>query len=156
MAHPSCVLYPPWVCPTAGVLLIHDRLALGPVDRDMRAVDEAGPGRGQEGHQRRDLLRLADTAERDGAVGKLMGALLGDALVPGERLLQRVPAAGVHRARVDGVDTHAVPAVLLGYRGGEVDVSGVRHSGGHLPIAGLETVVADHEHDRALTPFPHV
>src|SRR6266487_2361589 len=136
--------------------LIHDGLALAPVDRDVGAVDEAGPGRGQEGHQGRDLGRLADAAERDGPLGQFMRALLGHALVAGERLLQRVPPAGVHRPRVHRVDAHAMTPVLLGDRGSEVDVSGVRHPRGHLPVAGLEAVVADDEHDGAFPSLAHM
>src|SRR5262249_49530147 len=94
--------------------LIHDRLALGPINRDVGAVDEAGPRRGEEGDQRRYLARLADAAEWDGALGQLVRALLGDPLVAGERLLQRVPPVGVHWPGVDRVDAHAVPPVLLG------------------------------------------
>src|SRR5262249_62221501 len=90
--------------------LIHDRLALGPVDRYVRAVDEAGAGRGEEGHQRGDLSRLADPAERYGPGGKLVRPVLGHALVPGERLLQRVPPVAVHRARGHRADAHAVTA----------------------------------------------
>src|SRR6516164_186743 len=93
---------------TAESSLIHDCLALGPVDRDVRAVDEAGARRGEEGHQRGDLSRLADAAKRYGPGGKLVRPVLGHALVPGEGLLQRVPPVGVHRAWVHRVDAHAV------------------------------------------------
>src|SRR5437773_11254601 len=65
--------------------LIHDGLALAPVDRDVGAVDEAGPRGSQEGHQGSDLGRLTDAAERDGPLGQFMRALLGHALVAGER-----------------------------------------------------------------------
>jgi Trk K+ transport system NAD-binding subunit len=91
----------------------------------MRAVDESGQRQGEERHQGGHLLWLADAAERDGSLGQFVGSLLGDALVAGEGLLQRVPPVGVHRAGVDGVDAHPVPAVLLGDRRGEVDVRGV-------------------------------
>ncbi len=122
----------------------------------MGAVDEAGQRRGQERDQRRDLLRLADAAERDGPLGQFVRAILGHALVAGEGLLQGVPPVGVHRAGVDRVDAYPVPAVLFGDRGREVDVRRVRHPGGHLPVAGLEPVVADHEHDRALAALTHM
>src|SRR5262245_52416437 len=105
---------------TAGSSLIHDRLALGPVDGYVRAVDEAGAGRGEEGHQRGDLSRLADTAERYGLGGKLVRPVLGHALIPGEGFLQRVPPVGVHWARVHRVDAHAVAAVRFRPPGGEV------------------------------------
>src|SRR6266536_6325985 len=118
--------------------LIHDGLALAPVDRDVGPVDETGPGRGEEGHQGRDLGWLADAPARDGPLGKFVRALLRHALVAGERLLQRVPPVGVHRPRVHRVDPHAVTPVLLGDRGSEVDVGGVRHPRGHLPVAGLD------------------
>src|SRR5215831_20906111 len=98
---------------TAESSLIHDCLALGPVDRYVCAVDETGAGRGEKGHQRGDLSRLADAAERYGLGGQLVRPVLGHALVPGESLLQRVPPAGVHRAGVDRVDAHAAAAVLL-------------------------------------------
>src|SRR5262249_57206070 len=103
---------------TAEFSLIHDRLALGPVDRYVCAVDETGAGRGEKGHQRGDLSRLADAAERYGLGGQLVRPVLGHALVPGVRLLQRVPPVGVPVARVHRVDAHAVTAVLFGYRGG--------------------------------------
>ena len=94
--------------------------------------------------------------QRDGLLGQFVRTLLGYPLVAGERLLQRVPPVGVHRPRVDRVDAHAMPPVLLGDRGREVDVGGIRHSRGHLPVAGLEAVVADHQDDGALAPFAHV
>src|SRR6266576_5361359 len=75
--------------------LIHDRLALGPVDRDVGTIYEAGPRRGEEGHQGRHLARLADSAQRDGLLGQFVRTLLGYPLVAGERLLQRVPPVGV-------------------------------------------------------------
>src|SRR5947208_8961063 len=137
-------------------LMIHDGFALRPVNRDMGAVDEAGQGRGEEGDQRRDLFRLADATEGDGLLGQLVRALLRHALVAGEGLLQRVPPVGVHRAGVDRVDAYPVPSVLLGDRGGEVDVRGVGHARRHLPVAGLEAVVADDEHDRAFAALAHV
>src|SRR5580704_18896318 len=102
--------------------VVHDGFALRPVDGDVGAVDEAGPRRGQERHQRRDLVRFTDPAERDGLLGQFVRAFLGDALVPGEGLFQRVPSVGVDRARVDGVDPHPVPPVLFGHGGCEVDV----------------------------------
>src|SRR5579859_3425798 len=101
----------------AASLRVHDGFALCTVDRYVGAVDEAGQRRGQERDQRRDLLWLADAAERDGPLGEFVRALLGHALVAGEGLLQGVPPVGVHRTGVDRVDPHAVPAVLLGDRG---------------------------------------
>src|ERR1700734_4055832 len=70
---------------------IHDCLALRAVHGYVGAVDEARPRRGEEGHQRRDLFRFADAAEGDGSGGQFVGALLGDALVASQGLLQRVP-----------------------------------------------------------------
>src|ERR1700732_1133220 len=96
---------------------VHDGFALCPVDRYVGAVDEAGQRRGQERDQRRDLLRLADAGEPDGTLGQFARAILGHALVAGEGLLQGVPPVGVHRAGVDRVDAHPVPAVLFGDRG---------------------------------------
>src|SRR6516164_8875823 len=96
---------------TAESSLIHDRLALGSVDRYVRAVDEAGARRSEEGNQRRDLPRLADAAERYGLAREFVRTVLADALIPRERLLQGVPPVGVHRARVDGVDAHPVAPV---------------------------------------------
>src|SRR5215467_4455744 len=86
--------------PYLGSLLVHDRFALRPVNRDVGAVNEAGPWRGEEGDQRRDLIRLADAAEGDGLPGQFVRALLGHALVASEGLLQGVPSVGVHRAGV--------------------------------------------------------
>src|SRR5690348_12750143 len=144
------------VLPYWAPLVIHDRFALRPVNRDVGAVYEAGPRRGEKGDQRRDLFWLADAAEGDRLLSQLVRALLGHALVAGEGLLQRVPPVGVHRAGVDGVAADPVSPVLFGGRGGEVDVRGVGHPGGHLPVTGLEAVVADDEHDRALATLAHV
>src|ERR1700750_1155345 len=138
------------VLPYWAPLVIHDPFALRPVNRDVGAVNEAGPRRGEEGDQCRHFIRLADPAEGDGLLGQFVRTFLAHALIAGEGLLQGVPPVGVHRAGVDGVDAHPVPAVLFGDRGGEVDVRGIGHAGGHLPVAGLEAVVADDEHDGAL------
>src|SRR6201989_1941180 len=144
------------VLPYWAPLVIHDRFALRPVNRDVGAVNEAGPRRGEEGDQCRDFIRLADPAEGDGLLGQFVRAFLAYALVPGEGLLQGVPPVGVHRAGVDGVDAHSVAAVLFRDRGGGGDVRGVGPARRHLPVAGLEAVVAHHEHDGALTALAHV
>src|SRR5215212_9433919 len=95
-------------------LEVHQRLALRTVDRDVCAVDEARTRRGQERNDVRYLLGGADASKRDAGHGQLVSALLRDALVAGERFFEPVPAVGVDRAGVDGVDAHAVAAVLLG------------------------------------------
>src|SRR5919197_2198299 len=135
---------------------VHQRLALGPVDRDVGTVDEARARRGQERHERGDLLRLADAVERDRGQRQVVGAVLIDLLVAGERLLEPVPAVGVHGPRVDRVDPDPVRAVLLGDRRREVDVGRVRRPRRHLPVARLQPVVADDEHDRTGPPLAHV
>src|ERR1700755_1254350 len=68
-------------------LVIHDRFALRPVNRDVGAVNEAGPRRGEKGDQCRDFIRLADPAEGDGLLGQFVRAFLAHALVSGEGLL---------------------------------------------------------------------
>src|SRR5438270_13252555 len=123
------------VLPYWAPLVIHDRFALRPVNRDVGAVDEASQRRGEEGDQRRDLFRLADAAKGDGLLGQLVRALLGHALVAGEGLLQRVPPLGGHRAGAGGVDADPVSPVLFRGRGGVVDVRGVSRSAGQLPGA---------------------
>src|SRR5258708_14102692 len=83
--------------------LVHNRLALPPVDRDVGTIYEAAPGRGKKGHQGRALAWLADTAEWDRPLAPFVTAPLGHPLFAGERLLHHAPAVGVHCPRFDRV-----------------------------------------------------
>jgi hypothetical protein len=109
---------------------VHDRLALPAVDRDVGAVDEARARRREEGDEVGDLFGLADAPERDALLRQLVRRLLLDAQIACEGLLERVPARGVDRAGVDGVDADAVAPVLLRQRRREVEV---RRVGGARP-----------------------
>src|SRR3954453_23380036 len=93
---------------------VHQRLALAAVDRDVRAVEERGPRRGQERHEVGDLLPRADAPEGDRRHRELVGALLVAALVAGEALLEAVPAVGLDRPGVDRVHADALRPLLLG------------------------------------------
>jgi len=55
---------------------VHQRLALRAVDGDVGAIDEARAGRCDERDHGRDLVGLADAAERDARDGELVGAVL--------------------------------------------------------------------------------
>src|SRR5919206_4982023 len=85
----ACTVISLWMF-MAGPSQVHDPLALTPVDGDVRAVDEARARRGEEGDEVRDLLRRADPPERYGLHGQLVRAVLVDALVARERLLEPV------------------------------------------------------------------
>src|SRR3954468_9783605 len=67
---------------------VHERLALAAVDRDVRAVEERRPRRGQERDEVGDLLGRADPPQRDRRHGELVRRLLVAALVTGEGLLE--------------------------------------------------------------------
>src|SRR3984893_3014824 len=135
---------------------VHQRLALGSIDRYVGAVDEGGAGRGEERHQRSDFGGLADAMERYRRERQLVCTFLVDLLVTRTSLLETVPAICVDLSGIHRVDANAIPTVLLGDRRREVDVRGVGNARGHLPVARLQPVVPDHEHDGALATGPHV
>src|SRR5260370_40879101 len=59
--------------------VVHDGLALRPVDRYVGAIDEAGPWRGEERPQPRDFFGPADAAVRERRLGRLLCPFRGQA-----------------------------------------------------------------------------
>ena len=119
--------------PCAGLPVCLEHGGGAAVEIDAGAGDVARRGRGQKRDHVRDLLGVADAAERNVLGHFRVQRFHVDAALRGAPLV----LAGAHQADADGVDQDALRRVLLGQRLGQRETCGARHGGGHRARARL-------------------
>src|SRR5690349_18579783 len=126
------------------------------VDVDVAAGDHAGARRGEKDGEIGDVLRLDDAAHRHVGDEVLLRLLQGDAALLRVDVDELGPAAGVGRARRDGVDGDAVLAELVRHRLGDGLRAEVDRAAHYLHALRLAPARARNVDDASLRGFAQV